>query len=358
MKKIFLIFVFFMIFFWNASANNYIENIFNWKKIKIIEFDTNSKDYIFKVWVNPDYNATSLNELMEKNNWVSAINWVFFCPKSYRECGGQDFTRNERYVNWLKYSWDLKTWNRVVFAWDKENIPFLFQSWKINPNLESKINYWLANHPLILQNWVDKIPEYQELWLIASNMKTKWTRNFICSTKDKSKIYTGFVFDISLPDLSQYLIDFWCYDALNLDAWATTAMIYNGRQILWPGRKLLDWIIIERKWLDTAKIIKRSEEIKEKFEQKIKLMEAKQKIIILKKIKKLIWEFKNMTYNQNSTLIFDENWKQTWYKITLNNLKLEENIYLFNHISTWLEKLLKEAEKEKIYNQNGLDLLF
>ena len=66
---------------------------------------------------------------MEKNNWVSAINWVFFCPADYRECGGKNFTKNERFVEWLQYSQNYDTWDRVVFAWDKQtkNVIKVFQ---------------------------------------------------------------------------------------------------------------------------------------------------------------------------------------------------------------------------------------
>ena len=84
MKKILLTILFLASTFSVASANNYIENTFEWKKMKVFEYNIGSSEYKLKVGVNPDYEATSLRELMEKYNWVSAINWVFFCPKDYR----------------------------------------------------------------------------------------------------------------------------------------------------------------------------------------------------------------------------------------------------------------------------------
>lgn len=359
MKKIFLIILFSIIFSATVSANTYIENIFNWKKIKVFEYDINDTwNYILKVWVNSDYNATSLRELLEKNNWVSAINWVFFCPKDYRECGWMDFTKNERYAEWQKYFNEFSTWDRVVFAWDKENKPFLFQSWKINPEDEWKINYWLANHPLILKSGEEKISEYEKLGLVDSKMKVKWTRNFICSTEKKDKIYFGFVYDISLPDLANYLKDFWCFDALNLDAWATTSMIYNGRQIVWPGRNLLDWIIIERKWLDTKEVRNLSKIVKEKINIKIKDYSPEEKIKYLEKLQKNISNYRSKTYDKNSFLYYNSNWKQTWYKIVLNNQKTLEDLYLINYVSIWLNELLVETKKEKKYLENSWELLF
>ena len=94
MKKIFFIVAFFIMFSASASSNNYLDNVFNWKRIKVFEYDLLWQNYNLKVWVNNDYEATDLRELMEKNNWVSAINWVFFCPADYRECGGKNFTKN------------------------------------------------------------------------------------------------------------------------------------------------------------------------------------------------------------------------------------------------------------------------
>lgn len=358
MKKIFFAIIFFLIFSWSASANIYIENIFNWKKIKVFEYNISSTEYNFKVWVNPDYNATQLRDLMEKENWISAINWVFFCPRSYRECWGKDFTKNERYVEWLKYSQDTNTGDRVVFAWDKENKPFLFQSDKINKDKEQKIYYWLANHPLILEWWEDKIPDYDQKWLIDSKMKVKWTRNFICSNEKKTKIYVWLVFDLTIFELPSLLKDFWCYDALNLDAWWTTSMIYNWRQIVWPWRDLLDWVIIERKWLDTKKLIYISKQLAKRLEAKIENKTWQEKIDFMSDLVKKLANYRANLYEANSFNLYDSEANKTWYKIVMDDLKKLENIYLVNHITRELNMIISKYKKEKELEENTYDLLF
>lgn len=358
MKKIFFIIIFSIIFSASVSANTYIENIFNWKKIRVFEYDIKNDKYNFKVAINSDYNATSLKTLMENNNGISAINGVFFCPKDYKECGKMDFTKNERYVAGEKFFNEFSTWNRVVFAWDKENNPFLFQSGKINPDREKDIFYGFANHPLILQNWENKISEFNDLGLVDSGMKRKWTRNFICSTEKKDKIYIWFIYDISVPDLAEYLKKFGCFDALNLDAWATSSMIYNWRQIVWPGRKLLDGVVIERKDLDTKILREKSLLVKENIEKILENKTPNEKIEIIEKFQKTISNYRNGVYDRNSFRFLDENSKQTGYKIVLDDLDTLWNIYLLNYISEFLNVFLKEAKTEKIKLEQNNNLLF
>lgn len=358
MKKIFFIVAFFIMFSATASANNYIDNVFNWKRIKVFEYDLLWQNYNLKVWVNNDYEATDLRELMEKNNWVSAINWVFFCPADYRECGGKNFTKNERFVEWLQYSQNNDTWDRVVFAWDKQTKPFLYQTGKINKNSEKNIYYWLANFPLLLQNWENKLAYYEEKWLIDSWMKKKWTRNFICSNKEKTRIYTGLIFDISVPEVPDFLKEFGCWDALNLDAGKTTSMIYNGRQIAWPGRDLLDAVIIERKWLDTAKIRELSNWVMEKILANMSDKSLWEQIEILSDMSKKLSEYKNVVYDKHSFYFYNSEWEKTGYKIVMNDLNNLSNMYLVNHISRSINTKLAELKKEKELQDNAYDLLF
>jgi len=55
--------------------------------------------------------------------WITWVNWVFECPKDYSACGSKNYTINERYVNWEKRATYKSTWDRVVFAWDKNKNP-------------------------------------------------------------------------------------------------------------------------------------------------------------------------------------------------------------------------------------------
>lgn len=355
LKKLLIITLFFFLFEQNSFANNYIEKTLDWYKFRVIKYDTKSPDYIFKIWANPDYYASNLRELMEANNWVSAINWVFFCPASYGECGWKNFTKNERYVEWKKIWPENNTWNRVVFAVDKEDNPFLFQTGKINKLDEDKIYYWFANFPLLLQNWESKYQDYVDLWLVDSKMKAKIQRNFICSDKSNRNIYTWYVSAIELEKLPDVLIKFGCNDALNLDAWWSSAMIYNARYLIWPARDIMDWVIIERKWLDTSKIRESSKKIITFIESKMINKTLDEKIVFLDGLTNWLSKIRTKIYEQNSIDLYEE-WKKVWYEINVKNLTKIQTVYLVNYLNKSISELKKvtiEKEKQKVEYENN-----
>lgn len=357
-KFSFLIFIVFVFSFNLSFANNYIENRVSGYTFRVIKYDTNSKDYNFKIWVNTDYNATSMRELMEKNNWISAINWVFFCPASYRECWWKNFTLNERYFEWEKIWPYLTTWDRVVFAVDKNTKPFLFQTFKINPEREDDIYYWFANFPLLLQDWESKIQDYYDLWLIDYKMKIRINRNFICSDKSGRFIYSWYVSNIELEKLPEVLLDFWCYNALNLDAWWSWAMLYNARHIVWPWRDILDWVVIERKWLDTSKLRDLSNKIIENIDKNLKRSTHKEKLDFLDNLSSELVKIRTKMYNKNSRNLYDLEWNKSWYEINMNSIWNLSNMYIINYLNLLIFNLKQEYIKENENLEKMENLLF
>lgn len=351
MKKIALLICALFLFIWtnNSFANNFIDRTIDWYRFRVLGYDTRSPDFNFKVWVNSDHWATPLRELMEKNNWISAVNWVFFCPADYPECWGLDSTEHERYYQWYRVGPHDNTWDRVVFAVDKQNKPFLYQTWKINTSRESSIYYWLANFPLLLWNWESTYDTYEELWMIDYKMKAKMQRNFICHDETKRYIYSWYISAIELKKLPEILKKFGCYNALNLDAGASSSLIYNGRQILWPGRDILDWVIVERKWLDTAIIRENVEKAVEKFRKKISSNEYKQRILIVDTVTEELEKMRNNIYNKYSFTTFDKDWKKDWYEIFVKDIETLTLLYTINYMNKELYNLKKylTAEEEE-----------
>lgn len=364
-KKSVFIILFSLLFVQITFANNYVEKTLDWYKFRYIKYDTKSENYIFKIWANPDYAATNMMDLMEANNWVSAINWVFFCPASYRECGWKNFTFNERYVNWDKIWTKTSTQDRVVFAIDKDNKPFLYQTDKINPSDEEKINYGFANFPLLLQDWVSKYQDYVDLWLIDYKMKNKMQRNFICSDITNRYIFSWYISEIELAKLPEVLIKLGCNNALNLDAGWSSAMIYNSRYIIWPGRDILDGIIIERKGLDTKKIIEKSKQVKLWIEKKLVIKSYNERLEFIDNYITSLTKIRTDIYKKNSFDLYDDkSWKKIWYEINVKSIKNMETVYFVNYLNKLLAELknfyVKEniekinKEKEKINKENLL----
>lgn len=353
MKKIILVIILLIPNF--VFANTYIEKKINWFTIKVVKYDLSSKDYEIKVVKTDD--ATNLWNLLQENNAITWVNWVFFCPTDYKWCDtNKSFTDNERYIKWEKFSTYLTTWDRAVFWWTKDKKPFIYQSSKINYEDEDKIYYGLSNYPLLLSEWKNMLEQYWDKWLIDSKMKVKWTRNFVCSDEKKENIYFWLVYDATLEELTWILRNLWCYDALNLDAWLSTTFMYNSKYIVWPQKRdILDGIAIERIGLDVKEIKSIADNITNIL---IKDIEKKGRFYLSKKEKvknsyiKQLQEIRKKIYEINSIDLYEQNivWEldRVWYQIEINNLNQLKLVNLINEITSNMSKLDFTQKKQDL----------
>ena len=202
----------------------------------------------------------TIQSLTKKVWWTSSINWAFFCPKDYSYCGGITHARFERVFKWdgasYSQSWP-DTSIRWIFGFTQDGNPLFVQNKISNSDvgLISNINseriwdlyFWISNFPVLLINWDDVTAWASEY--IDSKMTWKWNRNFICSTKDWKTIYMWVVGTMSVWNMAPYLKEqFWCYNALFLDAGASTAMVYSGKVLDQWSRKLITdaFVVVDR----------------------------------------------------------------------------------------------------------------
>lgn len=352
MKKFF--FVFLLCIPYLTYAKTFIEQKVNGHTFRVIEYSLSSDLYEIKI-VKTD-NATTLWNLLKQHNAITGINGVFFCPTDYSWCNTQkSFTDNERYIQWEKFATYLTTWDRAVFWWNKEKVPFIYQSGKINMYSEHEIYYGLGNYPLLLNEWKNMLEEYWDKGLIDTKMRAKATRNFICSDEKKEHIYFWLVYDATMEELTGALREFGCFDALNLDAGLSTAFIYNNRYLVWPQkRNILDGIAIERKWLNLKEIERIWENITkvlvQDVEKRSKNSLTRTEVLITRYINTLENLRKN-TYEKLSQDIVQRNvvWEYDtiWYKIEINNLNHLKFITLINEVYENL-KILRNEIKENI----------
>lgn len=345
-------------------ANTYIEKKINGYTFKVIQYDLTSQDYEIKVVKTDD--ATNLWNLMKQNNALTWVNGVFFCPTDYSWCNtNKSFTDNERYIAGEKYATYLTTWDRAVFGWDINKKPFIYQSGKINMDFESEIYYWLGNYPLLLNEWKNMLEEYWEKWLIDGKMKAKWTRNFICSDEKKENIFFGLVYDATLEEATSALRNFWCYDALNLDAWLSTVFMYNNRYLVWPQKRdILDAVVIERKWLNISEISTIWENITKILLQDIEKRSKKS----LEKTDTYLTSYMNglesirkKAYEKYSSDIYEVNFvgelDKVGYRIDSPNLKHLKLITLINEVFENLKKLRSEVREKITQEQQTLEII-
>ncbi len=307
--------------FWNTYTDIKIEN----HRVQYITYSKLDQEY--DIHIAATQNSTDFKNLVGQYGAVTGLNGVFFCPKDYSECGWRDFTINERFVKGKEIARYKSTGERVVFGWDIEENPFLYQTDKINTDREQDIYEWFANYPLLLMWWKTQLEHYYDVWLIDEKMRVPSTRHFICSTENGNEILFWSVSGASLDRLVYVLSEIGCIDALNLDAWKSSAFIYNWKYIQWPGRNILDGVVITRRWMDIKKINTRLEPV---F---ISLQKKYSNPFRVERSKKKLWAYihqiraiKSQIYSWYETPL-DNGYKIEW--ITLRDL---ERIYILNQL--------------------------
>ncbi len=345
MKKIF--FIVFLLFFNVVQANTYIETKVDWKTLRVIEFDKNNQLYNLKIARVIDW-WDSLANILLKNNWITWVNGQFFWPADYWNSKPAYSTNNETYVEWLKIASNDDTWDRVVFWWDKNYNPLLFQTYYINDDKEDTINYWLSNWPLLLQDWISKTQESYDRWMTIATWNDYGQRNFICSNKDWSKIYFWYMSSATIDEMPQVLLDFGCYNALNLDAWYSSNFVYNWKALVWPTtRKIIDSIYIQAKWFDVKSTNAAWVSVYKMIIEQAPINTVSNHITYLNGFISVLNKFKDKYQNKYIT-DFDSNpdWNfDNWYKIDItSNLDLKK-VYLLNIIIDNLKSAVKTLEK-------------
>ena len=246
---------------WYAYKELLIENRWG-RPIRVIKVVLDWEHFVV---VSPSENWGSTTEELAKNVWWdTAINGAFFCPDDYSSCklNGKRVTHtvSERVYLWNGEDWSMYWWDtsiRMIFWFDKQWDPLFVQksSWEADIWLWSNLNsdklddlyFWIGNWPVLLLEWEDVV---QASALYIDN-KLTWlaNRNFICSTEDNTTIYMGVIWSSSVWNLPKYLKEnFWCYNALFLDAWASTAMVYDGKTLDRGSRKrVMDaFVVLDR----------------------------------------------------------------------------------------------------------------
>lgn len=292
MRKILLGLILFLLIN-QASAYEYSRKTYStsiWDfQIRLFKLDLLWDDRLV-IWISDKWE--SLESLIKRYNWKAGIAWSFFCPKDYTNCWWINLTNADRFSYGQDFSRWTDTWDRYVFALDKDALAFLYHSSKLNSEMRSEIHMWIWNHPLILKDWENMLEYYYDKGLIDKKMPASRPKSFICSTNNLWEIYMWVVKAAHMDDLPTVLSEIWCTNALNLDAGKTLALYNNWEYYLWPGRDMMDAVIITNKVWDekNKKLVNLADSYKKDLIKKIKLLtgdKAKQQIIIQKVVDKI-----------------------------------------------------------------------
>ena len=270
MKKIFLktknylvlagLFVIFFSYFWINYTSAYQEILIEnrgWHAIRVIRVVLDWEHFVVSSVAGEWWET--IQDLTKKVWWISSINWAFFCPKDYSSCPNT-VSYYERIFkwDWASYSqfWP-DTSIRWIFWFTQDGKPLFVQNkisdWdvgllsNINSDRIDDLYFWISNFPVLLIEWDDVTAWASEY--IDSKMTWRWNRNFICSTEDWKTIYMWYVWTMSVRNMASYLKEqFWCYNALFLDAWASSAMVYSGKVLSQWSRKLITdaFVVVDR----------------------------------------------------------------------------------------------------------------
>ena len=251
--------IFSFLILWNftsAYQEILIENR-GWHAIRVIKVILDWEHFVVSS-VAEEWWET-IQSLTKKVGWISSVNWAFFCPKDYSNCD-TTFSYYERIFKWDWASYS-KFWPdtsiRWIFWFTRDGNPLLVQNkisdwdvWlisNINSDRIRDLYFWISNFPVLLIEW-DDVTAWASNY-IDSKLTWKGNRNFICSTKHWKTIYMWYIWTIWVWDMASYLKEnFWCYNALFLDAWASSAMVYSGKVLSQWSRKLITdaFVVVDR----------------------------------------------------------------------------------------------------------------
>jgi len=254
------ILVAFLSCFWINYTSAYQEILIEnrgWHAIRVIKVVLDGEHFVVSSVAGEWWET--IQSLTKKVWWTSSINWAFFCPKDYSSCD-TTFSYYERVFKWDGASYSQfwpDTSIRWIFGFTQDGSPLFVQN-KISDGdvgLVSNINFdrisdlyfWISNFPVLLINWEDVTVWASEY--IDSKMTWRWNRNFICSTEDWKTIYMWYVWTMSVRNMASYLKEnFGCYNALFLDAGASSAMVYSWNVLSQWSRTLITdaFVVVDR----------------------------------------------------------------------------------------------------------------
>jgi len=142
-KYIFILSSFFIFYSVSFASYDLIQKTINWKRVNVIKVVL---DWTSQVVTSISNKGESLDVLVKKVWGVAGVNWAYFCPKDYGNCGGIDYTNAPRFYEWKNYSkYENDFWVNGVFAFDDDWKPFIVMN-QIWGEVPEKLQWLKVNY--------------------------------------------------------------------------------------------------------------------------------------------------------------------------------------------------------------------
>ena len=295
---------------------------------------------IYDLHVVKSDNVTNIDALALSKNAITWINGIFFCPADYTECGGRNFTINERIIDGVDFSHYSDTWERWIFWWTALWEPFIYQTDRLNALRRWEIFQWMWNFPIIFFEGRNMLEHYHSVWLIDRRMTQATNRHFICSNKSWSEIFFGKSSPTSLDSLAPALYAAWCYNALNLDAWASSQFLHNGRRLVSWSRNVLDAFVISHSAINVMQIEEEITLLSDLLRQR--LLRWWSWDIANERRNMIVWaliEARNQIHNRYSVDLYDEVGLYLGYRLEVTSFSELERLYRINKLERALRSM-------------------
>jgi exopolysaccharide biosynthesis protein len=184
-----------------------------------------------------------LKDFVTQNGAYAGVNGTYFCPNSYPDCAlkkdSYDFpvynSRLSKWINSDKLGWSEK---RAIVYSDGSGAHYQNNS----AGFGGGLNAGIINYPGLLDNGNVQIDDNQSG--LSDKQRAKGTKVGV-GVKDEKHIIVVVAYNVNMQEFAYVFKSLGAKGALNLDSGGSTALFYNGRYVLGPGRSLPNAIVFK-----------------------------------------------------------------------------------------------------------------
>lgn len=215
-------------------------------KVAIIAADLKSTKVIIDTASESDCGSgcpvLGLADYANRNSAIAAINGNFFCPQDYPSCAGKKNSFDTLVMNKNKHYFNsnnnvYSTVPAMIFSNGSYRIVGRSLEWGRDTGVDGVI----ANYPQLLASGNISYSENPN----EPKFGARGARNFV-GGKD-STVYIGTIFNATMGEAAQVLKAMGMNDALNLDEGGSTALWYNGKYLVGPGRNIPNAVLFVKR---------------------------------------------------------------------------------------------------------------